>query len=88
MTGAMLSQAYARNRNIMSLMVEADPRFPDARAAAVIIEQLNKLLPVVELDSDPLLEEAQELEEQIRMMMEGASSESSSGATSNSMLYG
>ena len=71
----------------MSLMVEADPRFPDARAAAVIIEHLNKLLPVVELDNEPLIEEAQELEEQIRMMMEGASSESPS-QTSNSMLYG
>ena len=87
MTGAMLSQATARKRNIMSLMVEADPRFPDARAAAVIIEHLNKLLPVVELDNEPLIEEAQELEEQIRMMMEGASSESPS-QTSNSMLYG
>ena len=31
MTGAMLSQAQV-GRNIMSLMVEADPRFPDARA--------------------------------------------------------
>ena len=87
MTGAMLSEAYARGRNIMSLMVEADPRFPDARAAAVIIEQLNKLLPVVELDSEPLLEEAQELEEQIRMMMEGATSDSPTGSASNSMLY-
>ncbi len=87
MTGAMLAEASARGRNIMSLMVEADPRFPDARAAAVVIEHLNKLLPVVELDNEPLLEEAQELEEQIRSMMEGASPNGQS-QPSNSMLYG
>ena len=86
MTGAMLSEGGSRGRNIMSLMVEADPRFPDARAAAVIIEHLNKMLPVVDLDHGPLLEEAQQLEEQIRGMMEGADSEPS--PSSASMLYG
>ena len=72
MTGAMLSEGASRGRNIMSIMVEADPRFPDARAAAVIIEQLNKMMPVADLDHEPLLEEAKQLEEQIRSMMEGA----------------
>lgn len=70
----------------MSLMVEADPRFPDARAAAVIIEYLNKMMPVVDLDHEPLLAEAQQLEEQIRSMMEGA--ENDPTPASASMLYG
>ena len=86
MTGAMLSEGASRGRNIMSIMVEADPRFPDARAAAVIIEHLNKMLPVVDLDHGPLLEEAQQLEDQIRSMMEGADSEPT--PASASMLYG
>ena len=86
MTGAMLSEGGSRGRNIMSIMVEADPRFPDARAAAVIIEHLNKMLPVVDLDHGPLLEEAQQLEEQIRGMVEGVDSEPSPSSTS--MLYG
>ena len=86
MTGAMLSEGSSRKRNIMSIMVEADPRFPDARAAAVIIEHLNKMLPVADLDHEPLLAEAQQLEDQIRSMMEGADSEPS--ASSASMLYG
>ena len=67
-------------------MVEADPRFPDARAAAVIIEQLNKMMPVADLDHEPLLAEAQQLEEQIRSMMEGA--DDSPSPSSTSMLYG
>ena len=86
MTGAMLSEGSSRGRNIMSIMVEADPRFPDARAAAVIIEHLNKMLPVADLDHGPLLAEAQQLEDQIRSMIEGAESEPSPSSTS--MLYG
>ena len=86
MTGAMLSEGSSRGRNIMSIMVEADPRYPDARAAAVIIEHLNKMLPVADLDHGPLLDEAKKLEEQIRGMMEGADTEPS--PSSSSMLYG
>ena len=86
MTGAMLSEGASRGRNIMSIMVEADPRFPDARAAAVVIELLNQMLPVADLDHGPLLEEAKELEDQIRKMIEGA--EPSPAPTSASMLYG
>jgi predicted ATP-grasp superfamily ATP-dependent carboligase len=81
----MLSEGASRGRNIMSIMVEADPRFPDSRAAAVIIEHLNKMLPVIDLDHGPLLEEAKKLEEQIRSMMDGADSEPISASTS--MLY-
>lgn len=86
MTGAMLCEGASRGRNIMSLMVEADPRYPDAGAAAVIIEHLNKMLPVIDLDHGPLLEEAKLLEEQIRGMMEGAEPETT--PSTNSMLYG
>ena len=86
MTGVMLSEGASRGRNIMSIMVEADPRFPDARAAAVIIQHLNKMLPVAELDHGPLLKEAQQLEEQIRGMMDGAETEPAPSSTS--MLYG
>ena len=86
MTGVMLSEGASRGRNIMSIMVEADPRFPDARAAAVIIQHLNKMLPVADLDHGPLLKEAQQLEEQIRGMMDGAETEPA--PSSASMLYG
>ena len=48
--------------------------------------ELNKMMPVVDLDHEPLLEEAKQLEEQIRSMMEGA--EGSPSPASTSMLYG
>ena len=86
-TGVLLGEANRRGRNILSIMVEADPRFPDARAAAVIIEKLNTLLPIVDLDHEPLLKEAMALEEQLKMLVDGAES-ADSPSPSSSMLYG
>jgi hypothetical protein len=43
------------------------------------------MLPVIDLDHGPLLEEAKKLEEQIRDMMDGADSEPN--PVSSSMLY-
>ena len=44
---------------MMCIMAEAIGGIPDARAAARVIEKLNKLLPAMELDTEPLLEEAE-----------------------------
>ena len=82
----MLGEGRRRGLDIMSLMVEADPRYPDARAAAVMIQQLNKLLPTIDLDHEPLVIEAERIEEQIRSMIEGTDIPMS--PSSSSMLYG
>ena len=86
-TGLLLSEGRRRGLDIMSLMVEADPRYPDARAAAVLISHLNKLLPAIELDHEPLIEEAERIEEQVRQMME-ATADTKSPDKPSSMLYG
>ena len=86
MNAGILSEASRRGLGTMSIMVEADPRFPDARAAAAIIERLNALLPM-ELPQEPLLEEAEMLEEQLKAMMESATGAKGS-PSSNAMLYG
>mgnify|MGYP003730093139 CR=1 FL=1 len=57
---AILSEARRRGLDLMSIMVEADPRWPDARAAATLIETLNKVLPTIDLPHQPLLEEHRE----------------------------
>ena len=46
---SILGEARRRGLDLMSIMVEADPRFPDARAAATLIENLNNLLPSINL---------------------------------------
>ena len=84
---SILGEARRRGLDLMSIMVEADPRFPDARAAATLIENLNKLLPTIDLPHQPLIEEAEFLEAQLQNMMEGATSQPN-GKSGNSMLYG
>ena len=70
----------------MSIMVEADPRFPDARAAAALVKKLNSILPTIHLDDEPLLAEAQMLEEQLKSLLNAASSNDT--PSPSSMLYG
>jgi len=86
MNAGILSEATRRGIGTMSIMVEADPRFPDARAAAAIIERLNDLLPM-NLPEEPLIEDAELLEAQLKAMMESAPGYDSS-PSSNAMLYG
>tara|TARA_B100000575_G_scaffold73693_1_gene57369 strand:+ start:5918 stop:6721 length:804 start_codon:yes stop_codon:yes gene_type:complete len=74
MTGVMLGESRRRKVDSLAIIAESGGEFsgggiPDARAAARIIECLDGLLPAVKLDPEPLLEEAQRIEEQIREMM-------------------
>ena len=74
----------------MALLVEADPSYPDARAAAKLIELLDKLLPNIKLDTEPLIEEAERIEKQIKSMMESRLQPGSTDVsdTTDTMLYG
>ena len=84
--GVLLSEARRRAIDVMSVMVEADPRFPDARAAAALVKKLNAILPTTPLDDEPLLEEAQLLEEQLKSLLSQAGP--SEAPSPSSMLYG
>ena len=74
MSGVMLGECRRRRIDAMAILAEsggdlANGAIPDARAAARIIERLDGLLPAIKLDTEPLLKEAQRIEEQIREMM-------------------
>ena len=89
MNAGILSEASRRGLGTMSIMVEADPRWPDARAAAVLIEKLNTLLPTIDLPHEPLIEEAELLEAQLKSLMESAMDfDGSDQSSPNAMLYG
>ena len=75
MTGVMLGESRRRGIDSLAILAESNggpmkgQPFPDARAAARIIECLDGLLPTIHLDPEPLLEEAKRIEKQIRDMM-------------------
>ena len=69
-TGHMLYLANMEDRDVLCLLGPAHAQFPDARAAAKMIEVIDDMLPVIEIDTDPLLEQASQIEEQIKGALE------------------
>jgi len=72
MAGVLLNEGRRRDFEVISLLAEANPAYPDARAAAKVIESLNKLLLHVKLDSTPLYDEAGVIEAQIKSVQKQA----------------
>jgi uncharacterized protein len=68
--GHLLYLGDMEERDVLCLLAPAHAQFPDARAAAKMIEVIDDMLPVIEIDTSPLLEEASRLEEQIKQALE------------------
>lgn len=88
MNAAIHGEAHRRGIDVMGIMAEADPRYPDARAAAEIIRCIDQLLPITSLDIEELIEEAESIEEQVSAMMSAAKQDEQGSSGANAMLYG
>ena len=64
--GVLLNEGRKRDFDVISLLSEAHPDYPDARAAARVIEIIDKILLQTELDAKPLYEEAGRIENQLK----------------------
>src|SRR5947208_1817192 len=64
--GVLLNEGRKRDFDVITLLSEAHPDYPDARAAARAIEVIDKLLLHTELDAWPLYEEAERIEQQLK----------------------
>jgi len=65
-SGVLLHEAERMQRDVICLLSEANPQIPDARSAARLIEVLDQFLPKLKLDPQPLIEEAERLEAQLK----------------------
>jgi len=77
-TGALLNEGKLRGMNILGLLAEVSEDSPDARAAAGVIKAIDELLLAIELDIEPLLKEAESLEQEVQSVREQAPPEVSS----------
>lgn len=64
--GGLLLSAIDRRVPVLCLVAQAHKDYPDARAAAKVIETINPLVPMLVLDTKPLREKAQEIEGEVR----------------------
>ncbi len=64
--GGLLLSAIGRSLPVLCLVAQAHKDYPDARAAAKVIETVNPLVPMLVLDTKPLREKAREIEAEVR----------------------
>lgn len=68
----ILMESPKRGVQAGALLVEASKDHPDGRAAAVLIEAVARMIPDVPVNAKPLMEEAMELEREIKSARETA----------------
>ncbi len=64
--GVLLNEGKRRDFNVATVLAEAHPDYPDARAAARVMEYIDKLLLHIDLDVTPLYQEAERIESQLK----------------------
>jgi uncharacterized protein len=70
--GVLLNEGRKRDFDVATLLAEAHPDFPDARAAALVLEVIDRILLGIDFDAKPLFEEAQRIEEHIKEIQKQA----------------
>jgi uncharacterized protein len=71
-TGVLLFEGARLKRDVLCLLAEAHTSYPDSRAAAALVETLDKMLPEIKIDTQPLYKEADEIEKKIRSFIKQA----------------
>ncbi len=68
----LLNEGRRRGFDVLTFLAEANPEYPDARAAARIIETINHILLHSSLDPEPLIHEAERIEQQLLTIQRSA----------------
>jgi uncharacterized protein len=87
-TGVLLFEGARLKRDVVCLLAEAHSSFPDSRAAALLVEALDKMLPEIEMDTQPLYKEAEEIEQKIRAFIKQAQPTAPSTGQLPPQMYG
>ncbi len=69
-SGVFLYQGALLNRHVICLLAEAQASYPDSRAAGLLLEKLDVMLPDIKIDPEPLYKQAEDIEKQIRAFMQ------------------
>jgi uncharacterized protein len=69
LSGILLFKGNIQDFNVSCLLAEAHAEYPDSRSAAVVLSVLDKMVPQIKMDPEPLLKEAEAIEEQVKSAM-------------------
>jgi uncharacterized protein len=65
-SGLLLYEGAIRDMDAMCLLAGTQTQFPDAGAAARILELVNVMLPEIDIDPQPLYEESERIEQELK----------------------
>ncbi len=71
-SGVLLNLGKRDGFDAISILAEANPNYPDARAAAKVIEAIDSLLKEITIDVKPLYTEAENIERTLKQMQKQA----------------
>jgi uncharacterized protein len=87
-TGVLLFEGARLKRDVLCLLADAHTSYPDSRAAATLVETLDKMLPGMKIDSEPLYKEAEVIEQKIRAFIKQAQPTAPTSSQLPSQMYG
>jgi uncharacterized protein len=87
-TGVLLYEGARLKRDVLCLLAEAHSSYPDSRAAALLVETLDKMLPGIKLDTEPLYKQADDIEQKIRAFIKQAQPTAPSAVQLPTQMYG
>ncbi|MFA5313550.1 MAG: PAC2 family protein [Methanomassiliicoccales archaeon] len=85
-SGMLLAEGDRLGRDVVCLLGPAKAEIPDARGAAKLLEIIGKMLPELKIDPEPLLKEAEAIEQSMKAAIE--SMKQPKPPTDPSFLYG
>lgn len=86
-SGVLLNKGKQSNFNVISILTEAHPKYPDARAAAAAINVIAAIIDA-EINVAPLYEESERIESQLQKFHKQAKPMVSSGQAPKPSMYG
>ncbi len=69
LSGLLLYKGNLEDFAVTCLLSEAHLEYPDSRSAAAVMGVIDKMIPQIKMDPEPLLKEAEVIEEQIKKAM-------------------
>ncbi len=87
--GVLLNEGRRRGFDVLTFLAESQSDYPDARAAAKVIETINRILLRTPLDAVPLYAEAERIEQQLLSIQRHAAERSrgESSASPSQPMY-
>lgn len=71
-TGILLNEGRWQNFDVITLLAETCPHLPDAHATAKILGALDKLMPHLKIDIEPLQEQSKKFEDHLKTLRKQA----------------